>query len=199
MLQIWGLASTRKVSVAHTRCGRSGKHQNLCKECIVQNDNATVSHKRYHLACSVYLALSDFLNHTCIHMQTVHKHTRMHTSTSHCCLCRTGPAALTQAMYNFFKQAGVGMMDFNESNITSSAGLRVKDVRVLPLEHLGGGWEVVGQKNGTCEDFGKRHANALVCHMFWGSWKSKWTLRPSHTYGSCAPTNRTELVSSSQG
>lgn len=119
-----------------------------------------------------------------------------HTSSSAlaglCCLYRTGPGALTQAMYDFFKQAGVGMMDFSQSNFTSPEGVKVKDVRVLPQVHLGGGWEVVGKQFGACSDFGQRHPEALVCHMFWGSWKPGWQLQPSHSYGSCASVNRTE-------
>lgn len=102
-------------------------------------------------------------------------------------------------MYNFFKEAGVGMEDFSESNITSPAGLRVEDVRVLPLEHLGGGWEVIEKKNGTCADFGKWHSYALVCHMFWGSWKQTWSLRPTLTHEGCNSANRTEHVPDRQG
>jgi hypothetical protein len=99
-------------------------------------------------------------------------------------LRRTGPAALTQAMYDYFNSMGTDMRSVNSSTITSNAGLKVGDMRLLPLESLGGGWEVVNSRTG-CASYGNKYPNALVCHQFWGSWKPQWTLRPHLTYNNC--------------
>jgi hypothetical protein len=92
---------------------------------------------------------------------------------------------LTQAVLGFFGTAGVAKQDVNKSSITSPSGLRVRDVRLLPMEYLGGGWDVVGRGSGACEEYEKQHPEALVCHLFWGTWKSVWSYRPKLAYENC--------------
>jgi hypothetical protein len=73
------------------------------------------------------------------------------------------------------------------TNVTSPAGLLAGGVRLLPIDYMGAGWEVAlaRQKGGnyTCADLARDKPDALVCHMFWGSWRDTWGFGQQQTYG----------------
>jgi mannosyltransferase OCH1-like enzyme len=104
-------------------------------------------------------------------------------------LDRTGPAALTRAMYQYFQSVGSNLSSIVYENVTSEGGLIAGDVRVLPIDRFGSGWQVANARstgaNFTCDQLLQHSPSALVCHMFWGSWRSKWSFRQQQTYGTC--------------
>lgn len=105
-------------------------------------------------------------------------------------LDRTGPAALTTAMYEYFSGLGVDLNKFTEAEINSEQGVAAGGVRVLPVVALSSGWEVAEarsqQQAYTCADVAAAKPQALVCHMFWGSWRSSWEkFAQPKTYGFC--------------
>lgn len=105
-------------------------------------------------------------------------------------LDRTGPAALTAAMYDFFDGIGFDLNKVTERDLKGKHGVVAGGVRVLPVVALSSGWEVaVARSKGaryTCEQLGKATPQALVCHMFWGSWRSTWrTFKQKFTYDNC--------------
>jgi alpha 1,6-mannosyltransferase len=105
-------------------------------------------------------------------------------------LDRTGPAALTAAMYDYFEGLGFDLNKVTERDLKSKQGVVAGGVRVLPVVALSSGWEVAEARSKgaryTCEQVGKAKPEALVCHMFWGSWRSTWrTFKQRFTYGSC--------------
>lgn len=105
-------------------------------------------------------------------------------------LARTGPAALKTAMYEFFNSVpGFDLDSLSEADFSSSDGVLAGGVRVMPVVALSSAWEVAaarqrGQKY-TCADVRVNKPAALVCHMFWGSWRSHWGFRPRMTYNNC--------------
>lgn len=101
---------------------------------------------------------------------------------------RTGPAALSWAAYEYLNNTvGVNMGTATYSNVTSPAGLLAGGVRLLPIEQMGSGWEVAEARktgrNFTCDDLAREKPTALVCHMFWGSWRDSWSFGQQQTYG----------------
>eukprot|EP00775_Hariotina_reticulata_P010317 gene10317-10475_t len=94
---------------------------------------------------------------------------------------RTGPGALTKAMYEYFHSMGSSLNDVAYKSVTSTGGLIAGDVRLLPVDSFASGWDVAKSRskggNLTCEDMLQRHPSALVCHMYWGSWRSMWTFK----------------------
>lgn len=103
---------------------------------------------------------------------------------------RTGPAALTTAMYEYFDSFGVDLNKFTEDDVKSESGVIAGQVRVLPVVSLSTGWEVAEARargtRYTCADVAAAKPQALVCHMFWGSWRTTWkTYKPILTYENC--------------
>eukprot|EP00879_Flechtneria_rotunda_P002422 GHRR01002619.1.p1 GENE.GHRR01002619.1~~GHRR01002619.1.p1 ORF type:complete len:352 (+),score=66.11 GHRR01002619.1:92-1147(+) len=100
---------------------------------------------------------------------------------------RTGPAALTRAMYEYLLLYDKGIMSVSYENVTSPNGVLVGGVRVLPIDCMATGWELADARGKgialSCEDVVKKVPDALVCHMFWGSWRSNWQFRQEFTYG----------------
>lgn len=99
---------------------------------------------------------------------------------------RSGPAALTGAMYEYFSIIGMDLNKFAQT--ATETGVRAGGVRVLPHAAMGQGWEVaVARHNGqnyTCADVA-HDSQSLVCHLFWGSWRSNWRFKERMTYGNC--------------
>ncbi|KAF8066317.1 HOC1 [Scenedesmus sp. PABB004] len=84
---------------------------------------------------------------------------------------RTGPAALSAALYAWFAAAGVpDPAALTYANVTSAGGLAVGGVRVAPIDRLGAGWETAAARreggNVTCADVAAKHPRAWVCHQF---------------------------------
>lgn len=103
---------------------------------------------------------------------------------------RTGPAALTTAMYEYFESVGVDLNNVTEADINSKEGVVAGGVRVLPVVSLSSGWEVAEARSKglvhSCADVAAAKPQALVCHMFWGSWRSTWrTFKQGFTYDNC--------------
>jgi hypothetical protein len=90
-------------------------------------------------------------------------------------------------MYEYLNNAGgVDMSNVTYSNVTSPAGLLAGGVRLLPIELMASGWEVAEARkqgrNYTCDDLARDKPTALVCHMFWGSWRDSWSFGQQQTY-----------------
>lgn len=105
-------------------------------------------------------------------------------------LDRTGPAALTTAMYEYFDSIGFDLNNVTQAGLTGSQGVLAGGVRVLPVVALSSGWEVADARSKgdkyTCADVRAEKPQALVCHMFWGSWRSTWkTFKQQFTYDNC--------------
>lgn len=107
-------------------------------------------------------------------------------------LDRTGPAALTTAMYEYYDSIGFDLNKAakSEADISGKQGLLAGGVRVLPVVALSSGWEVADARSKgrqyTCADVARDKPQALVCHMFWGSWRSTWrTFKQKFTYDTC--------------
>lgn len=103
---------------------------------------------------------------------------------------RTGPEALTEALYEYFATAGADLNSVTEGDLNGDHGVIAGGVRVLPYTAFSTGWEVaVARSKGgkyTCADNALAHPQALVCHMFWGSWRSTWQAwKQHHTYHEC--------------
>lgn len=102
---------------------------------------------------------------------------------------RTGPAALSWAMYEYFAQIGQDMSSVGDGTLSSAGGCVAGGVRVLPVQNMASGWEVAeARKSGlnfTCDDLGKKVPDAYVCHMYFGSWRSQWHFRVHDTAESC--------------
>lgn len=101
---------------------------------------------------------------------------------------RTGPAALSWAVYEYLsKHAGVDMSNVSEASVTSPEGLSAGGVRLLPVDYMSAGWEVAlarqQGRNYTCDGVGRDKPQALVCHMFHGSWRSSWRFGQEQTRG----------------
>lgn len=106
-------------------------------------------------------------------------------------LNRTGPAALTTAMYEYFESVG---LDLNKVPVAelegSKGGVIAGGVRVLPTIALSSDWKVADARakgvKYTCADVAAAKPQALVCHMFWGSWRTSWrTFKQRFTYEGC--------------
>eukprot|EP00878_Enallax_costatus_P004173 GHUV01004402.1.p1 GENE.GHUV01004402.1~~GHUV01004402.1.p1 ORF type:complete len:472 (+),score=66.76 GHUV01004402.1:83-1498(+) len=102
---------------------------------------------------------------------------------------RTGPAALSWAMYEYFKSVGQNMTGITDKVVSSGQGFMAGGVRVLPIANMGSGWEVAearrkGEKF-TCEDVAKKVPNAYVCHMFMGSWRTDWAYKGNAAIDEC--------------
>lgn len=105
-------------------------------------------------------------------------------------LDRTGPAAVTTAMYEYLESVGLDLNKVSEADLTGSGGVIAGGVRVLPGVALSTGWEVADARSKglkyTCADAAAAKPQALVCHMFWGSWRSTWrTFKQRFTYENC--------------
>jgi mannosyltransferase OCH1-like enzyme len=105
-------------------------------------------------------------------------------------LDRTGPAALTTAMYDYFDSIKFDLNNVTQADINGEKGVLAGGVRVLPVVALSSGWEVAAARSKaqalTCADVAKNKPQALVCHMFFGSWPTSWGLyTPKRTYDTC--------------
>jgi hypothetical protein len=105
-------------------------------------------------------------------------------------LDRTGPAALTTAMYDYFDSIKFDLNNVTEAELEADKGVLAGGVRVLPQVAMGSGWDVaVARSKGqvfSCADLAKAKPQALVCHMFFGSWRTTWgPFKPKHTYDTC--------------
>ena len=102
---------------------------------------------------------------------------------------RTGPAALSWAMYQYFKSVGQNMTGITDEVVSSGEGFAAGGVRVLPIANMGLGWEVAEARrkgeNFTCDDVAKKVHSAYVCHMFMGSWRSDWAWRGDAALDEC--------------
>lgn len=98
---------------------------------------------------------------------------------------RTGPAALSWAMYDYFSKIGQNLSAVNESTVSSADGFIAGGVRVLPTQNMGSGWEVAEARlkgvNFTCNDVAEKTPDAYVCHMFFGSWRTQWQFKVDGT------------------
>lgn len=105
-------------------------------------------------------------------------------------LDRTGPSALRIALYEHFKASGLDLTNVTESDLNGRQGVIAGGVRVLPMTALSTGWRVAlarskGEKY-SCADVAAANPQALVCHMFWGSWRSTWQQFNQHfSYEDC--------------
>jgi alpha 1,6-mannosyltransferase len=106
-------------------------------------------------------------------------------------LDRTGPAALTVAMYQYFNSIGFDLNKLTAASFDSLQGVGAGGVRVLPIVALSTGWEVAYARSKgtgyTCADVARDKPEALVCHMFWGSWRKSvpWKFQQAFTYDNC--------------
>lgn len=104
-------------------------------------------------------------------------------------LDRTGPAALSVALYEHFASLGVDLNKFSEADAGRKAGIIAGGARILPVVALASGWELAQARQAqtpySCEDVAREKPGALVCHMFWGSWRSRWSFKQEMTYGNC--------------
>ncbi len=108
---------------------------------------------------------------------------------------RTGPAALSRAMYEHFEEAsGIHPGDLSyDANVTSPAGLLVDAVRVLPMPAMAGSWQVAAARSRdpaasnitSCDDVARAHPEALLCHMYHGTWRRSWSFPAARTYTDC--------------
>lgn len=103
---------------------------------------------------------------------------------------RTGPAALTTAMYEYFNSIEFDLNQVSEDT-DSQQGVVAGAVRVLPWVAMGTGWDVAAarqrRREYTCSDVRAAQPEALtyVCHHFFGSWRSQWGPKQVFTYN-CA-------------
>jgi hypothetical protein len=104
-------------------------------------------------------------------------------------LDRTGPAALTMAMYDFFDSIKFDLNGVAKDVLVGGEGVVAGGARVLPLVLLGSGWEVAEARSKgrqySCADLAKDKPQALVCHMFHGTWRAQWSFRQKYTYDNC--------------
>lgn len=102
---------------------------------------------------------------------------------------RTGPDALTSAMYEYFADIAVDVSNVTESDLGGQQGFMAGGVRVASVDTLSSGWQVAAARQGgrgyNCSNIAVDHPEALVCHMFWGTWRSVWHFRQQKTYGNC--------------
>lgn len=102
---------------------------------------------------------------------------------------RTGPAALSWAMYEYFNSIGQNMSTVTDMTVSSPEGFAAGGVRVLPVANMASGWEVAEARKQkvkyTCDDLAKRVPDAYVCHMFAGSWRAHWFYRSHDGDAAC--------------
>jgi hypothetical protein len=100
---------------------------------------------------------------------------------------RTGPTALTTALYVYFDSIDYDLNTVKEADFNGEMGVLAGGVRVLPEVALGSGWEVAeGRHRGvTCADIARSKPDALVCHMYWGTWRATWPHAQIKTYRDC--------------
>jgi hypothetical protein len=102
---------------------------------------------------------------------------------------RTGPDALTAAMYHYFQSIGFDLNNVTEADVNSQQGVVAGSVRILPGASSTG-WVIAEararHKNLTCADLMATKPDALVCHLFWGTWRSNWQVfKQDFTYDNC--------------
>jgi hypothetical protein len=99
---------------------------------------------------------------------------------------RTGPAALTTALYEYLDSVGFDLNTKSLRDVDSRQGVAAGGVRVLPVAALSSGWLVAAARKAgkplSCDDIGRKDPSAYVCHQFWGSWREKWGHRARFTY-----------------
>ena len=101
-------------------------------------------------------------------------------------VARTGPNLVSEAADAYFQRRGRSLASLTRAEVDGEPGVRVGSVRVLPQEAWGLGAETL--HGGTsCEALGKLHPRALVCHQYWGTWKSSGVMAKQRTYPPCTP------------
>lgn len=104
-------------------------------------------------------------------------------------LQRTGPEALTAAMYDYFDDIGVDISNVTEADLGGKQGFKAGGVQIASVDTLSSGWDVAAarqsRKDYNCQDVAADRPEALVCHMFWGSWRSNWQFGQHKTYDNC--------------
>jgi hypothetical protein len=97
---------------------------------------------------------------------------------------RTGPNLVSEAADAYFQRRGRSLASLTRAEVDGEPGVRVGSVRVLPHEAWGLGAATL--HGGTsCEALGKLHPRALVCHQYWGTWKSTGLKAKQRTYPPC--------------
>jgi len=102
---------------------------------------------------------------------------------------RTGPDALTAAMYQYFEGLDINLNNYSEADVNSGQGLAAGGVRILPGA-TSTGWVVAEARAKhqklTCADLLATKPDALVCHLFWGTWRSNWqAFKEDFTFDNC--------------
>jgi hypothetical protein len=102
---------------------------------------------------------------------------------------RTGPDALTAAMYHYFQDIGMDLKNVTLADLDGEQGLLAGGVRVASVETLSSGWQVADARQKhrayNCSNIAVDHPEALVCHQFWGTWRTTWHFRQRKSYGNC--------------
>lgn len=102
-------------------------------------------------------------------------------------LMRTGPMAFTSALKAYAQRVGA-KWPVNSTQADAQHGVLFGTVRAMPKFVLGTGWDTLDH-NMTCEEVKQLiRPEALICHQFFGTWKTKpeKQLRArTFTYGDC--------------
>jgi mannosyltransferase OCH1-like enzyme len=103
-------------------------------------------------------------------------------------LARTGPIAFTTALEAYARRVGAPW-PVNSTQADLQGGVLFGTVRAMPKFVLGTGWDTLDH-NMTCEEVKKTiRPEALICHQFFGTWKSrpeKAVSARQFTYGDCS-------------
>jgi hypothetical protein len=102
-------------------------------------------------------------------------------------LMRTGPKAFTSALKAYAHRVGA-KWPVNSTQADLDGGVLFGTVRAMPKFVLGTGWDTLDH-NMTCEEVKQSiRPEALICHQFFGTWKSrpeKQLQARQFTYGDC--------------
>jgi hypothetical protein len=102
-------------------------------------------------------------------------------------LMRTGPQAFTSALEAYARRVGA-KWPVNSTQADLEGGVLFGSVRAMPKFVLGTGWDTL-DLNMTCEEVKEKvRPEALICHQFFGTWKTrpeKQLQSRTFTYGDC--------------
>lgn len=102
-------------------------------------------------------------------------------------LMRTGPKAFTSAIEAYAHRVGA-KWPVNSTQADQEGGVLFGSVRAMPKFVLGTGWDTLDH-NMTCQEVKEKiRPEALICHQFFGTWKTrpeKQLQSRTFTYGNC--------------